>query len=91
MTMRKAHGVNEGEPLPDTTCDVWCEDTVGEYRLPYLCVWRDGAWYGVGKTNPLAIRVIGWRISMPKPSKKSSAQKEPGRWFKTPKIQIGRN
>ena len=66
MTMRKAQGLNEGEPPPDTTCDVWCEDTVGEYRLPYLCAWQDGAWYGVGKTNPLAIRVIGWRISMPR-------------------------
>jgi hypothetical protein len=79
MTIRKGHGLNEGEPLPDTPCHVWCVDEAGEYRLPYLCVWRNGAWYGLGKSNPLTIRVIGWRISMPKPSKKSSGQKA-GRW-----------
>ena len=65
MTTRKASAVNEGEPPPDIACDVWCVDTVGEYRLPYACVWRDGAWYGAGKTNPLATKVIGWRINMP--------------------------
>jgi hypothetical protein len=63
MTIRKASEVNEGEPPADTACDVWCKDTVGEYRLPYPCVWHDGAWYGVGKPNPLTIRVTGWRIS----------------------------
>ena len=37
-----------------------------EYRLAYPCVWRDGAWYGIGKTNPVAIRVIGWCIDVPR-------------------------
>ncbi len=55
---------NEGEPPPDAACEVWCKDT---YRLPYLCVWRDGAWYGIGKTNPVAIPVVGWRPDAPKP------------------------
>ena len=79
MTIRKASWVNEGEPPAGTTCDVWREDTLGEYRRPYLCVWRDGAWYGVGKTNPLAIRVIGWRVTMPKPNKRSPHMHTPAR------------
>ena len=66
MTVRKPQWFNEGEPPPGTACEVWCEDTGVEYRLPYQCVWRDGAWYGIGKTNPLAIRVTGWYIDMPR-------------------------
>ena len=66
MTIQKRQWLNEGEPPPETTCEVWCEDAVGDYQLPYPCVWRDGAWYGIGKTNPVAIRVIGWRADAPR-------------------------
>jgi hypothetical protein len=66
MTIRKPKWLNEGEPPPDATCEVWCEDKFGEYRLPYQCVWRDGAWYGVGKTKPVAMQVIGWCINAPR-------------------------
>jgi hypothetical protein len=64
MTVKKTQRLNVGEPPTDCACDVWCEDAVGEYQIPYACVWRDGAWYGVGKTKPIAPRVIGWRIHM---------------------------
>ena len=66
MTIRKPQWLNDGEPPPDAACEVWCEDTGGEYRLPYPCVWRDGTWYGVEKINPVAIRVAGWCIDAPR-------------------------
>ena len=59
---------NPGSPPADYPCEVLAQDEGGEYRLPYACAWRDGAWYGVGKTKPLAIKVVGWRFKLLKMS-----------------------
>ena len=79
MPVRKFQDIWEsGPPVANVACDILAEDPVGEYRLPYACVWRDGAWYGVGKTNPLAIRVVGWRVNLPKPNKNRTAGSSAG-------------
>jgi hypothetical protein len=56
---------NSGLPPAEYPCEVLARDEDGEYQLPYACAWRDGAWYGVGKTKPLVIKVVGWRFKLP--------------------------
>jgi len=57
---------DSGTPPADQTCEVLAQDETGEYRLPFLCVWRDGAWYAEGKNKPLAAKIIGWRVGLPR-------------------------
>ena len=52
-------------PPIDLPCVVLAKDEGGEYRLPYPCVWRGDAWYALGKTKPLAIKIIGWQYRTP--------------------------
>jgi len=52
---------NQGSPPAGQQLLLLCEDHNGTYTLPFKCVWRDGAWYGVEKTNPIEATVIGWR------------------------------
>jgi hypothetical protein len=68
---------NSGMPSAEYPCEVLAQDEGGEYQLPYPCEWRDGAWYGVGKTKPLVIKVIGWRFKLP--TRRSAAKEQIGR------------
>jgi hypothetical protein len=52
---------NQGEPTAGEPLLLLCEDHSGTYTLPFKCVWRDGAWYGVEQTKPLEVKVVGWR------------------------------
>jgi hypothetical protein len=52
---------NQSPPPEGEHLLLLCEDHSGTYTLPFKCVWRDGAWYGVEKTKPLEAKVVGWR------------------------------
>ena len=52
---------NQGPPPLGEPLELLAEDHNGTYLLPFRCEWRDGAWYGAGKTVPLEAIVVGWR------------------------------
>ena len=52
---------NQGSPPPGESLQLLAEDHTGTYLVPFRCEWRDGEWYGVGKTTPLEAKVLGWR------------------------------
>jgi hypothetical protein len=41
--------------------EILCEDHVGTYALPFLCVWRDDAWWSAESGGRIDARVVGWR------------------------------
>jgi hypothetical protein len=44
------------------TCQLFCEDHVGTYTLPYPCRWSDGTWRNAGTEEPVKTGVVGWRV-----------------------------
>jgi hypothetical protein len=64
-----AYYFNSGPPPNAQGCEVVAQDETGDYQLPFVCEWRDGAWYRMGMTKPLVAKIIGWRIASP-PKKK---------------------
>ena len=56
----------DSSPPAEQVCDVLAHDDTGEYQLPFPCQWREGAWYPLEKTKPLAVKIIGWRIAVRK-------------------------
>ena len=56
------HKILRPDNRPLTSLATYGRKTLGGCRLPYPCEWRDRACYGAGKTKPLAIRVVGWRL-----------------------------
>jgi len=58
---------SDSSPPAEQACQVLARDETGEYQLPFVCHWRQGAWYAVGKTKPLTIEIVGWRVKLPGP------------------------
>jgi hypothetical protein len=56
---------SQGRPPSGQHLTLLCEDQNGKYKLPFRCEWRDDAWYHVDKSEPLQVKVIGWRLYTP--------------------------
>jgi hypothetical protein len=41
--------------------EVLCEDHVGTYELPFLCLWRENDWWSAESGARIDAKVIGWR------------------------------
>jgi hypothetical protein len=41
--------------------EILCEDHVGTYALPFLCLWRDDDWWGAQSGERIDAKVVGWR------------------------------
>ena len=53
---------NQGPAPAGQPLQLLAEDHNGTYLLPFRCEWRDGAWYGSEKTQPLEGKVVGWLV-----------------------------
>ena len=58
---RIAQFISEKMPPAGATVQVLCEDHVGTYTLPFLCMWTDGGWLNSATLAKLDADVIGWR------------------------------
>jgi len=52
---------HDGTPPPDEPLELLCEDHVGTYVIPFLCRWRNGAWYSLATDKRIVATVLGWR------------------------------
>jgi hypothetical protein len=62
--MPKPRDFNSEQPPTNQLCTLLCEDPSGNYVLPFVCEWRDGAWYNVANKDddkPITAKVLGWR------------------------------
>jgi hypothetical protein len=46
----------------DQSLELFCEDHVGTYVIPFLCGRRSGAWQNAETGNPIEAPVVGWRV-----------------------------
>jgi len=51
----------EGAPPANQACELLCEDHVGTYTLPYLCLWSKGTWRSAETGEAVKAGVVGWR------------------------------
>jgi len=51
----------KGTPPADKACELLCEDHVGTYTLPYLCLWSNGTWRSVATGEAVKAGVVAWR------------------------------
>ena len=58
---RLAEFDGNGEPSPDETVQVLCEDKSGTYQLPFACRRVDGEWRNSESGNVVEATVVGWR------------------------------
>lgn len=58
---RLASFPGEGVPPDGEPCELLCEDHVGTYTLPYLCLWSEGSWRNIKTGTPVKAGVVAWR------------------------------
>jgi len=58
---RLAQFDGSGEPPPDQSVEVLCEDHSGTYQLPFACRFIDGQWRNHATGGAVEATVIGWR------------------------------
>jgi hypothetical protein len=52
---------HDGIPPADRPLELLCEDHVGTYVIPFLCIWRDSAWHSLDTNDRIDATVVGWR------------------------------
>lgn len=58
---RLADFITEGTPPDTVPCQLLCEDHVGTYMLPFVCVFVEGRWINERTGLPIDAKVVGWR------------------------------
>ncbi|EGP07475.1 hypothetical protein CSIRO_2927 [Bradyrhizobiaceae bacterium SG-6C] len=58
---RLAEFDGNGEPSPDETVQVLCEDRSGTYELPFGCRRINGEWRNSESGHLVEAMVVGWR------------------------------
>jgi hypothetical protein len=53
---------HDGTPPTDQPLELLCEDHVGTYVIPFLCLWRNGVWQGLDTDKCIEATVLGWRV-----------------------------
>jgi len=53
--------IHERMPPEDHPLELLCEDHVGTYVIPFLCLWPNGAWQSLDNNNRIDATVVGWR------------------------------
>ena len=53
--------VHEGDPPADQPVELLCEDHIGTYLIPFLCLWNSADWQSAETGEPIQATVIGWR------------------------------
>jgi hypothetical protein len=53
---------HDGTPPADQPLELLCEDHVGTYVIPFLCLWREGTWRSLTTDDRIEATVVGWRI-----------------------------
>jgi hypothetical protein len=59
---RLAEFDGNGEPPPDQSVEVLCEDHSGTYKLPFACRRVDGEWLNSESGSIVEATVVGWRL-----------------------------
>ena len=54
--------IHEGDPPSDQPLELLCEDHVGTYVIPFLCLLSSGIWHNVDTGSRIEATVIGWRV-----------------------------
>ncbi len=58
---------NSGAPPDDgQRVELLCQDQSGTYKLPFLCVWREGRWTNAKTGEAIGSAVVGWRTPKPR-------------------------
>jgi hypothetical protein len=52
---------HDGDPPSGEPLELLCEDHVGTYVVPFLCLWTGTAWQSVETGESIQATVIGWR------------------------------
>jgi len=58
---RLAEFDGNGEPSPEETVQVLCEDKSGTYQLPFACRRVNGEWRNSESGGLVEATVVGWR------------------------------
>jgi hypothetical protein len=58
---RLSEFANTGDPPPDGSLELLCEDHIGTYLIPFLCRWNEGVWQSAETGEPIQATVVGWR------------------------------
>ena len=58
---RLAEFNGHGEPPPNESVQLLCEDKSGTYQLPFPCRWVNGEWRNSESGSRVEAAVIGWR------------------------------
>ena len=58
-----AEFVTDGDPAPEIMVEVLCQDHVGTYTLPFLCLTTERGWINAKTLLPVETNVIGWRVA----------------------------
>lgn len=53
---------HNGTPPTGQPLELLCEDHVGTYVIPFLCLWRNGAWQNLETDKCIEATVLGWRL-----------------------------
>lgn len=58
---RLAEFNGNGEPPPNESVQLLCEDKSGTYQLPFPCRWVNGEWRNSKSGSRVEAAVVGWR------------------------------
>ena len=59
---RIADFVSDRPPEVGVQVQLLCEDHVGTYTLPFLCLWTEAGWTNASTRTPVESNVLGWRL-----------------------------
>ena len=64
-TERIAEFISDRAPEDGVKVQLLCEDHVGTYTLPFLCLWTKTGWTNATTMTAVDTEVLGWRLHEP--------------------------
>ena len=58
---RIAEFTSDRPPAKGVKVQLLCEDHVGTYMLPFLCLWTETGWANAATRDSVGADVLGWR------------------------------
>ena len=62
---RIAEFISDRSPDDGVKVQLLCEDHVGTYTLPFLCLWTEAGWTNASTMTSVEAEVLGWRLHGP--------------------------
>ena len=63
---RIADFISDRPPGDGVMVQLLCEDHVGTYTLPFLCLWTEAGWTNASTMASIEVEVLGWRSHQPR-------------------------